>query len=250
MIGRYCHLQLTKATDKLPAIAGIAQQVGRTRPNARYLAGLWSDTLAQDLLWNFNNGGRLGEPYDYKELPTPYRAPSWSWAAVEGHVRVPYPSSGGGRREIMASILECVCNYVDDNPFSKVLSGHLKVLGTLHRCQADIFKENNTWCVRARANAPLLRELMPDYEWGSAYFGRPGIKLGTELHLLRWAKDKHWIYYFVLWKTEHEDGSFRRIGFLLINHYEESKKRGVHRSHDRIEAQVFEDSTIRVVTIV
>jgi hypothetical protein len=191
------------------------------------LLELHNKSVEQDLLWNFNIGGRLGEPYDYKELPTAYRAPSWSWAAVEGHVSVPYPFSGGGRREIMASILECVCDYIDDNPFNKFLSGHLKVLGTLHRCQADIFKENNTWCVRARtsnsATAPLLQELMPDYEWGSAYFGRPGIKPGTELHLLRWAKDKHWVYYLVLWRTEHQVESFCRIGLLLINHYEESK---------------------------
>jgi hypothetical protein len=257
VVSRYCHLQLTKESDKLPALAGLAQQVSRARPDSRYLAGMWSDTLVLDLLWSYNNGGKMGEPHPYKPLPATYRAPSWSWAAVEGHVTIPTGMLKSGKRpvgerpQVMGTILECSCTYVDNDPFNKVLSGHLKLVGTIHSCWAEIFKENNTWCVRPRAaNAALLRELMPDYEWGSACFVHDGIKPGTEVHLLRWAKDCYWIYYLVLLRTDRELECFQRIGLLIINHYEESRDRGLDGSEDRLEAQIFGPSSVSTVTVV
>jgi hypothetical protein len=86
VVDRYCHLQLTNPSDKLPAIAGIAQLVSRTRPNARYLAGLWSDRLAQDVLRSVSHSYKLEPPLP---LPATYRAPSWTWAAVEGLAALP-----------------------------------------------------------------------------------------------------------------------------------------------------------------
>jgi len=75
---QYCSLTLTKPSDKFPAIAGIAEVVQRSR-NSVYLGGVWSDTLALDLLWQAQEPRK-----DSQEILG--RAPSWSWASVDGPI--------------------------------------------------------------------------------------------------------------------------------------------------------------------
>lgn len=75
LIGKYASLKLTKGTDKLPAIAGIAQQV-QLRVGDTYLAGLWKSDIQRGLQWHCNPPGAM-------EKPSVPRAPSWSWAALD-----------------------------------------------------------------------------------------------------------------------------------------------------------------------
>lgn len=65
--------------DKLIACAAVAEQFHRVL-RSDYLAGLWRDTLLSDLLW-FRRSGSA-----FMHRPGVYRAPSWSWAALEGEV--------------------------------------------------------------------------------------------------------------------------------------------------------------------
>ncbi|KAG9236244.1 heterokaryon incompatibility protein-domain-containing protein [Amylocarpus encephaloides] len=74
MVSSYTTLRLTKLEDRLPAIRGLAKQMGAAR-KSRYLAGMWEDTLNDDLLWTIYQ--------DKKPRPCPRNAPSWSWASVE-----------------------------------------------------------------------------------------------------------------------------------------------------------------------
>ena len=50
IIDRYSACDLTKPNDKLSALSGIARTFSRYTKST-YCAGLWSDTLMQDLLW-------------------------------------------------------------------------------------------------------------------------------------------------------------------------------------------------------
>ncbi|KAL9075418.1 MAG: hypothetical protein Q9157_004020 [Trypethelium eluteriae] len=87
-VERYSECHLTKNSDKLMAIAGIAKKMQsefRIPPDnreERYVAGLWGHLLAEQLAW------RVDEWREAKDEPS-YRAPSWSWASVDGTVRVP-----------------------------------------------------------------------------------------------------------------------------------------------------------------
>lgn len=74
LIGIYSKLALTKPTDKLAAVAGIAQQV-QLRTGDTYLAGLWKSNIRRGLEWWSNPPSILVRP------STP-QAPSWSWAAL------------------------------------------------------------------------------------------------------------------------------------------------------------------------
>jgi len=80
---------LTKYTDKLIAVAGVAEAVQKRTAN-KYLAGLWKRQLYKDLLWFCRH---LVDPVSRKTNytiilePPPGRekdavAPTWSWASV------------------------------------------------------------------------------------------------------------------------------------------------------------------------
>lgn len=82
IVQAYTQLDLTVATDRLPALAGLAEAAGWLRPAGdRYLAGLWKSSLVADLLWRVP----AASPRQSRRLPTGY-APSWSWGSVTGAV--------------------------------------------------------------------------------------------------------------------------------------------------------------------
>ncbi|TBU27713.1 heterokaryon incompatibility protein-domain-containing protein [Dichomitus squalens] len=77
-VGDYTHRTVAKPDDKLVAFASIAELFHRAW-KTDYLAGLWRDTLTQDLLWYKTFETRYPRPETF-------RAPSWSWAAIDGRV--------------------------------------------------------------------------------------------------------------------------------------------------------------------
>ncbi|KAJ4991693.1 heterokaryon incompatibility protein [Stagonosporopsis vannaccii] len=78
VVQAYSRLQITYESDKLPALAAVAEKMSHLRKNDTYLAGLWRNTLLQDLQWRNTfrtSGGRCKA-----------NAPTWSWASVRGYV--------------------------------------------------------------------------------------------------------------------------------------------------------------------
>ncbi|KAF3061083.1 hypothetical protein GL218_02873 [Daldinia childiae] len=74
-IEEYSQCMLTNPSDKLAAIAGIAQ-LFQDFTGDEYIAGLWKSRLVEMLGWN------VSAPRKLKSLD--YRAPSWSWASTDG----------------------------------------------------------------------------------------------------------------------------------------------------------------------
>lgn len=69
---------LTVSSDKLHAISGIASIMNHEGQLGTYLAGLWSKHLAIGFTWS--------RPWALMTSPPEYRAPSWSWAGLDGKV--------------------------------------------------------------------------------------------------------------------------------------------------------------------
>ncbi|ESZ93222.1 HET domain-containing protein [Sclerotinia borealis F-4128] len=84
-VSQYSTSRLTRASDYLPAISGIARHFELMRYDSSqkarkvYLAGLWSYNLSRDLCWYIQVSGNRCSP----SRAEPYRAPSWSWASVD-----------------------------------------------------------------------------------------------------------------------------------------------------------------------
>ncbi|GME24187.1 hypothetical protein GTA08_BOTSDO09317 [Neofusicoccum parvum] len=75
----YTQCALTNGADKLVAVWGIAKLV-RDALGEKYGAGLWEERLEEQLPWRVDG--------DAGWRPRPLRAPSWSWASLDGVVRV------------------------------------------------------------------------------------------------------------------------------------------------------------------
>ena len=112
LVNDYCRGRLTISSDKLMAISGIAKEFhlkGNLKPE-EYLAGLWAINLNQQLVWYVPRHGRR---------PQLYRAPSWSWASVDGPVS---NDCGFDTAECLLDVEEAYTVPVAD-PFGAVKTG-------------------------------------------------------------------------------------------------------------------------------
>ena len=86
LVQEFTRRDLTQATDRLPAISGLAASFKR-HINSTYLFGLWKDELERHLLWcsdSFrNSASQISCPSP--SLRQGY-APSWSWASIPGAI--------------------------------------------------------------------------------------------------------------------------------------------------------------------
>lgn len=130
-VSEYSKRKLTFATDKLPALVGLATHFldtevlvsGAHDPTSRYLAGLWSNDIVRGLCWELR-------PSEFSSSrPDGYRAPSWSWASLDGMVKH-FPESYDGD----SHLVHVKNAYVDLEspaaPFAEVTGGclHLRVI--------------------------------------------------------------------------------------------------------------------------
>jgi Heterokaryon incompatibility protein (HET) len=69
---------LTIPSDKLPAMAGVASALGDGGALGEYLGGAWSASIGISLSWC--------KSYAKLKQAASYRAPSWSWASVDGAI--------------------------------------------------------------------------------------------------------------------------------------------------------------------
>ncbi|KAK3896900.1 heterokaryon incompatibility protein-domain-containing protein [Staphylotrichum tortipilum] len=80
MVSSYTALDITFHGDRLPAMGGLAKHMAARRRSA-YRAGLWEDSLLDDLLW-LPGGSSISK----RPRPVPRAAPTWSWASTEHFV--------------------------------------------------------------------------------------------------------------------------------------------------------------------
>ena len=79
LVEEYTRRHLKEPQDKLLAISGIATVIGTGRHDV-YMGGLWLSDLPLGLLWKVSTSPPRRKPCEY-------RAPSWSWASVDGVVK-------------------------------------------------------------------------------------------------------------------------------------------------------------------
>lgn len=89
--------ELTFENDRLPALAGLAKKIQDATGDV-YLAGLWKKFIIEDLCWRTTPFDESRSPgpggFRYRYGPrrhrvtkaTAYRAPSWSWASLNGRI--------------------------------------------------------------------------------------------------------------------------------------------------------------------
>lgn len=84
MVQDYTARTFTRITDRFPALSGLVSEM-QAAHGGEYAAGLWRDDLPRSLLWRRypSKASPSNGPFT---RPQEYRAPSWSWAAVDERV--------------------------------------------------------------------------------------------------------------------------------------------------------------------
>jgi hypothetical protein len=107
-VSLYSERALTKETDRLPALAGLAKALAK-KTESRYCAGIWADDMPFGLLWRAS---------DHCSRPRSWLAPSWSWASLIGPVywTRSLATDPFATLSSMCSVLECMHGSDDGIP--------------------------------------------------------------------------------------------------------------------------------------
>ncbi len=111
----YSKCLLTKECDKLIAIGGIAKHFSQRWDWGNYVAGLWGKYIINQMLWE-----PVSPPKSVR--PQRYRAPSWSWASIDGEVCMLYRVQFDSTEETMVEVKEVQIEPATDTPYGGVLS--------------------------------------------------------------------------------------------------------------------------------
>jgi len=135
MIENYSRRLLTNPNDKLPALAGVAKAMAE-ETNDCYLAGVWLEHMPEDLCWRVSTheepvpitmdglrprkGIHIGDVRRVDE----YRAPTWSWAYLDGPIKfIPLSYSN-----LVVRVMNATTTPAGLDPYSRVSDGHLDLL--------------------------------------------------------------------------------------------------------------------------
>jgi hypothetical protein len=129
-VAHYSTRSLTFPSDKLLAIAGVAKMFSKAIGDD-FVAGLWQGRLERGLLWYIR-------PNTIEARPPQYRAPTWSWASVDGYVmfadQLQHPWN-------CARIITASANTFDGTPYGVLQSAKVAV----EAFALSISLESETW---------------------------------------------------------------------------------------------------------
>jgi hypothetical protein len=117
LLRQYGTRKLTVPSDKFPALSGIAK-VYADLLDDEYVAGIWKKSMIEGLCWQ-----GLG----CKAFEDGYRAPSWSWASVDGTAATGFYHA---HRDV-ATVLDYHVEVDGDNPFGRIKDAWIKVEAAL-----------------------------------------------------------------------------------------------------------------------
>jgi hypothetical protein len=132
IVRKYSLCLLTRSEDKLVALAGIASSylsvLGASHTG--YVAGLWEADIISQLLWH-----RVHDCHGRR--PQQYRAPSFSWASLDGPVSwfEDNPLIKEWSRTY-ATFINHEVTPVDNNKFGQLASGYIRLKGGLYRARS------------------------------------------------------------------------------------------------------------------
>ncbi|KAF7562672.1 hypothetical protein G7046_g1498 [Stylonectria norvegica] len=122
LVVQYSQKGITKHSDGLPAIAGLASKWSNDLTGV-YLAGLWEKDLLDGLRWSLDQTG--------PETDLEYIAPSWSWMSVQRGVTWGLESFADTRYFVDVDYTRTKCHLSGINPFGQVSAGYIFLTGRL-----------------------------------------------------------------------------------------------------------------------
>lgn len=235
----YSECGLTKSSDKLVALSGLAKRAKRLFRDD-YVAGMWRRTLEFDLFWyteDVTQALRWQEEANISTRAESYRAPSFSWASIDAEIRMPV--YGGNDRDLL-KVQDVQLTHVPKNDeFGDVERGHLDLRCNLqkilfherHNLRYDVLCINGKEVMKTSESKELTPEdsdiYLDDYPEHFDLRGRydlycvPGGSSGSEHEMT--------VYHLLLQLVNAEGGTFKRFGAAETYFIGEHKDRDAAR---------------------
>ena len=221
LVEMYTEGRQTYTSDKLLGIAGVARQYctrNRLQPR-EYVIGLWRQSLPHALLWRIHEGGRR---------PQKYRAPTWTWASIDGRVASPAPSQAS--KQTCLEIIDVEAKMKNDDPLGLCEGGMIKVRGFMGK--GSLKRTRDYWGHCSFTLTPFADQnaavgaMIGDVHFASAWFDErlpklsdpaAGIMVETlEVYLLPVIDIMDRVEGLILSATM-KKGDFRRLGLFEIS---------------------------------
>ena len=124
VVKAYMACQLSVPSDKMVALSAVAKAM-RLILNDVYVVGMWRRSLKSELLWSLTKAGARSAT-----RPHVYRAPSWSWMALDGQV---YPGSlwYDNQAQWLFDVVDLQIKYSTNDDTGPVRDGWLQLRGAL-----------------------------------------------------------------------------------------------------------------------
>jgi hypothetical protein len=126
----YSHLAITHPDDRLPAIAAIARRLNeRYFSNDAYIAGFFKSDLPRALCFT---------RFTSQERSETYVSPTWSWSALQGHVRFDMVNDYSRKMKPTAKVKSVSVDLVDPtNAYGQLKSASLTLKAPISRMTFD-----------------------------------------------------------------------------------------------------------------
>jgi len=242
IVEEYSARKLTKDSDRLPAISGIARRFQQDS-DAFYLAGLWSYGLVESICWY--------SPLSPRRRPSQPRGPSWSWVAIEGAIRHPKSISlkstdemGGYYNAVQMGymdkvelrIMHAACELTTSDTTGSVSGGFMILHGFLaagayrhggeYRYPLDINRYTPYHCYRKERDVEIVEPFYADFS-ETDYLDTEQPRDGDILYLLKiglvaWPLEPPCKFRaLVVRRTKSCQACFERVGFIESSVYDD-----------------------------
>ncbi|KAJ9662294.1 hypothetical protein H2198_001428 [Neophaeococcomyces mojaviensis] len=214
LVEAYTEGRQTYTSDKLLGISGLARQYlsrNRLKPSD-YAVGLWRPTLPHSLLWRIHDS--VGK------RPPKYRAPSWTWASIDGRVSVPAPSQAS--KQTCLEVIEVDVQHKNNDPLGLCEYGRIKVRGFMGK--GSLRRTRDFWG-HCSFNLVPMNRMIGEVKFENAWFDErlpklsdegAGIMIETlEIYILPVIDVMERVEGLILCATM-KKGEFRRLGIFEI----------------------------------
>jgi hypothetical protein len=205
LAGLYQMTDLTKYSDKMMAISGLAKRA-KTEIQDEYVAGLWWKRFANGLMWF----------YDYSARSPHFTGPSWSWMSCEGLLSYTYIPG-----ELFSSLLQPIkydlgCD--ESERYHRMSPARVWISGRLYPVRIASYRTHGGLRWVARFTDPRLQDvpytattIVDDHhgllDQNLACYCMPVSEVGNRETIMR--------YCLLVQATGRERGEYKRIGYYM-----------------------------------
>ncbi|KAF2026804.1 HET-domain-containing protein, partial [Setomelanomma holmii] len=226
IIQMYSQTMLTIPGDKLVALFGVAKRMADAI-NDEYVAGIWRKRLVVTLPWCCPFQRQVdGSP---SVRPKSYRAPTWSWASLDGMVEMLVVETlGDDDRNITIQVEDVQLQYATEDTTGIVTGGWLDLKGPLRPMQLSKLGDTTfkTWHmvpngVRVRPQDPS--KLGPNVYFDEAPFGDGAFDIDNVEQRLFYmtcrlpSKDSKYMHMLLLRLADGDTKLFERFGVAIAS---------------------------------